>query len=200
MDPAYLFRNLKFDIPISKNRTESELAEKAPIRKSQRTGILDQIENLFTGGYGKKEDLRELDKALRDDYSVALRDLRHDIEKTYLAAIKSNQVTTSAIFKEATQTLDRVTYKINRADYGYAGLLNRTSKIRENALNRVLGYDRGLKASMDTLTSAVREAESVADMEAWPRLKESADQLRKTIRDLEAKWTARETALNETGG
>jgi len=67
------------------------LTEKVPIRKSQRTGILDQIENLFTAGYGKKEDLRELDKVLRDDYTKVLQELRHDLEKTYLAAIEANQ-------------------------------------------------------------------------------------------------------------
>ena len=196
----YRLATHKSDILGDHHKIDLELTEKVPIRKSQRTGILDQIENLFTAGYGKKEDLRELDKVLRDDYTRVLQELRHDLEKTYLAAIEANQKVPSSILKEVTQTLDRVTSKIQRADYGYAALLDRTSKIREEVLARVLEYDRELKSSIDDLGADFQVCQSAAEEEVWPKLSEAAAAAKKTLRDLEAKWTDREIALNQTGG
>jgi len=42
--------------------------------------------------------------------------------------------------------------------------------------------------------------QSAAEEEVWPKLSEAAAAAKKTLRDLEAKWTDREIALNQTGG
>jgi len=51
--------------------------EKETIDKvKNKQGILDRIQNFFTMGYGTKEDLRELDKKLRDLMYEDFRSLR----------------------------------------------------------------------------------------------------------------------------
>jgi hypothetical protein len=117
------------------------LTARAPVRTSKRGGLLDTIENLFTGGYGKNEYLRDIDKALREAYVNDLRELRHRWEKVYLTVLDSGQSNLSRGFKQAIQSLDRITSSIQRADYGYAGLMDRTVKIR-GCPSRVLEYDR----------------------------------------------------------
>ena len=45
------------------------MAERETIEKvKEKQGILSKIQNFFTLGYGTKEDLRELNRKLRDNY------------------------------------------------------------------------------------------------------------------------------------
>ena len=64
------------------------MSERETIEKVKgKQGILSKIQNFFTLGYGTKEDLRELDRKLRDLYYVDLRDMRHVWEDLYLEAL-----------------------------------------------------------------------------------------------------------------
>ena len=67
------------------------MEERETIKKvKDKQGVLSRIQNVFTLGYGTKEDLRELDKKLRDLYYQDLRDLRHVWEDVYLAALNAS--------------------------------------------------------------------------------------------------------------
>ncbi|MCZ2809688.1 MAG: hypothetical protein O2V44_10075, partial [Candidatus Bathyarchaeota archaeon] len=107
------------------------MSERETIEKVKgKQGILSKIQNFFTLGYGTKEDLRELDRKLRDNYYVDLRDMRHVWEDLYLEAMDAG-VAQSRDYKKVIQVLDRVTEKVRHADYGYAGLMDRKGHIRE---------------------------------------------------------------------
>ncbi|UCH70905.1 MAG: hypothetical protein JSV29_02720, partial [Candidatus Bathyarchaeota archaeon] len=89
------------------------MAERSTIEKvKDRQGILSQIQNFFTLGYGTKEDLREFDKKLRDLYYADFRDLRHVWEDLYLAALDAGLAASSRDFKKVIQVLDRVMEKV----------------------------------------------------------------------------------------
>jgi hypothetical protein len=96
------------------------------------------------------EDLRELDKKLRDTYYEDFKGMRHKWEEIYLEALNANQ-RNGADYKKIIQVMDRVGEKINRADYGYAGLMDRKGDIRENALAKVFDYDKEFSAYLDRL-------------------------------------------------
>jgi len=58
------------------------MSEKETIEKvKDKQGILAKIQNVFGLGYATKEDLRELDKKLRDLYYADFKSLRHKWEE-----------------------------------------------------------------------------------------------------------------------
>jgi len=157
-----------------------------------KQGLLSKIQNFFTGGYSLKEDLRELDKQLRDLYFRDFRELRRKWEEAYLEILETNQRSLNRNFKKVIQTLDRVSAQINRSDYGYAGLMDRKGHIREKELAKVYDYDREfgeeidkLKISVDTVLEGVEEQE-------WKSIRKEVKTIRDILEDIEIRWARRE--------
>ena len=168
---------------------------KLPIYLSSKVkskqGIFSKIQNFFTLGYGTKEDLRELNRKLRDIYYFDLRDLRHVWEDLYLEAIDAG-MTQSRNYKKVIQVLDRVTEKVRHADYGYAGLWDRKGSIRENELERVFDFDRKFSSDLDALNIAVDKAKNEIEEENWDSVSLAVKNVKNLLNDLENKWTERE--------
>jgi len=161
-------------------------------RVKERQGIFGKIQDVFTFGYATKEDLRELDKKLRDNYYADLKGLRHKWEEIYLAALNAGQMALGDDFKKVIQVMDRVAEKVNRADYGYAGLFDRKGHIRETELARVFNYDKGLGNEIQGIAGAV--AELYGDMEAdkWTEARPKVRNIKSLILGFESKWDNRE--------
>ena len=164
------------------------MSEHKTIEKvKEKQGILSKIQNFFTLGYGTKEDLRELDKKLRDLYYVELRDLRHVWEDLYLAAMDAN-ATQSRDYKQVIQVLDRVTEKVRHADYGYAGLWDRKGHIRENELAHVFNFDRDVGKELEALKVVVRKAKNEADAENWTTVSAEVKNAKHLLLAFEERW------------
>ena len=169
------------------------MAERGTIEKvKEKQGILSQIQNFFTLGYGTKEDLREIDKKLRDLYYEDLRVMRHVWEDLYLAALKAGLAASSSDFKKVIQVLDRVMEKIRHADYGYAGLLDRKGHIREEELARVFDYDRTLSGDVESMKEAINKTYSEAEAENWANVPAEVKKIKDLLLALENKWNERE--------
>ena len=169
------------------------MSERDTIDKvKQKQGIFSKIQNFFTLGYGTKEDLRELDKKLRDLYYAELRDMRHVWEDLYLAAMDANAAQ-SRDYKQVIQVLDRVTEKVRHADYGYAGLWDRKGHIRENELARVFNFDKEIGKELDSLKDSVTKAKSEADLENWEAVSAKVKNVKSLLLGFEDKWDERET-------
>jgi len=170
------------------------MAERSTIEKvKDRQGILSQIQNFFTLGYGTKEDLREFDKKLRDLYYADFRDLRHVWEDLYLAALDAGLAASSRDFKKVIQVLDRVMEKVRHADYGYAGLMDRKGHIREEELARVFDYDQALSNDVESMKTAVNKIHSEAEAENWTTIPAEVKKIKGLILAFENKWNERET-------
>ena len=167
--------------------SERETIEK--VKKKQ--GILSKIQNFFTLGYGTKEDLRELDRKLRDNYYADLRDMRHVWEDLYLAVLDAG-VASSRDYKKVIQVLDRVTEKVRHADYGYAGLMDRKGHIREDELARVFNHDRALSSDVDGLKEAVNKIGREAESENWAVIPDEVKKVKTLLLAFENKWQDRE--------
>ena len=168
------------------------MSERETIEKiKEKQGIFSKIQNFFTLGYGTKEDLRELDRKIRDLYYVELRDMRHVWEDLYLAAMDAG-VAKSRDYKQVIQVLDRVTEKVRHADYGYAGLWDRKGHVRENELARVFNFDRDLGKELDGLNEAVSKAKSDVEAETWEAVSGDVKNVKRLLLAFENKLTSRE--------
>jgi RNAse (barnase) inhibitor barstar len=168
------------------------MSEKETIEKVKgKQGILSKIQNFFTLGYGTKEDLRELDRKLRDLYYFDLRDMRHVWEDLYLEALDAG-VAQSRNYKKVIQVLDRVTEKVRHTDYGYAGLLDRKGHIRENELARVFNFDREFGSNLDNLKEAISKTQSEVEAENWETVPEEVKKVKSLLLAFEDKWDERE--------
>ena len=161
-------------------------------RVKERQGFLAKIENVFGFGYATKEDLRELDKKLRDSYYADLKSLRHKWEEIYLAALNAGLKKTGDDFKKVIQVMDRVAEKIHRADYGYAGLMDRKGSIKETALAKVFNYDKVLSNDIQGIASAVNELYNNSEAEEWAGATTKVKNVKSLILGLESKWDGRE--------
>ncbi len=157
----------------------------------QKQGIISKIQDIFTLGYSTKEDLRELDKKLRDYYYADFKSLRHRWEEIYLEALNAKQPNGDD-YKKVIQVTDRVAEKINRADYGYAGLMDRKGHIRENELAKVFDYDKALGADINMIEQTVEELYRDVESEKWGEVPVKVRAIKLMLLDLETKWDSRE--------
>ncbi len=159
-------------------------------RVKEKQGILSKIEDIFTLGYSTKEDLRELDKKLRDFYYADFKAMRHRWEELYLTTLNAKKAGDD--FKKVIQAIDRVAEKINRADYGYAGLMDRKGHIREGELARVFDYDKALGNDIQGIDTAVEDIYRSVEMEKWDEVPAKAKNIKLLVLDFEARWDGRE--------
>ncbi len=156
-----------------------------------KQGILSKIQDFFTLGYSTKEDLRELDKKLRDTYYSDFKTMRHRWEEISLEALKARQPNKDD-YKKVIQVMDRVGEKINRADYGYAGLMDRKGHIREEELAKVFNYDKDLGNQVDDLQQAVENVYGLVEAEDWNEAPSKVRTVKLMLLDIEEKWDRRE--------
>jgi len=159
-------------------------------RVKEKQGILSKIQDVFTLGYSTKEDLRELDKKLRDFYYADFKAIRHRWEELYLTTLNAKKAGDD--FKKVIQAIDRVAEKINRADYGYAGLMDRKGHVRENELAKVFDYDKALGGDIQGIDAAVEELYRDVEAEKWQDVPVKAKNTKLLVLDFEAKWDGRE--------
>jgi hypothetical protein len=156
----------------------------------QKQGIISKIQDFFTLGYSTKEDLRELDKKLRDNFYADFKSLRHRWEEIYLEALNARQPNGDD-YKKVIQVMDRVAEKINRADYGYAGLMDRKGHIRENELARVFDFDKALSNDVQALDQTIEELYRLVEAENWEETSPKVRAIKYQLLDLESKWDER---------
>ncbi len=164
-------------------------------KKVTRSGPLEDLLNLVTAGYGRKEDLRALDKELRDGLYSELMTLHRRWEKLCLGVLDAGQTSTGKNCKAAIQSLDLIAAKIQRGDYGYAPLFDRVNKIQEEALSKLLDHDRNLVDNLTALSEDVRCAEEALKSSTWKSLDKSVEKIRDDLSILEDGWEQRKRSI-----
>lgn len=177
---------------VSGEKAKEKAEATSTIQKvKEDQGILDKIQNFLTMGYGTKEDLRELDKKLRDGYYSDFKSMRHMWEEIYLEALEAN-VKNKDDYKKVIQVMDRVGEKINRADYGYAGLFDRKGSVREEELAKIFNYDKSLSSQIENLKKHIEEIYGLVEAENWSEISSKVRTAKLMLLDIEEKWDNRE--------
>ncbi len=170
--------------------TLGNIKDKVKSAVGSSDGLLTKIQNFFGMGYAGKEDLRELDKKLRDSYYESFKGFRHRWEEIYLAGLEAGKKGDD--FKKVIQVMDRVAEKVNRADYGYAGLFDRKGSIREVELTKTFELDKSFSADISYLGASINEVYADYEAEAWDVAMPKVKKIKSLILDLEKKWDSRE--------
>jgi len=171
--------------------------EKAKSAQASSGGLLTKIQNVFGMGYADKENLRELDRKLRDSHYQSLKALRHRWEEIYLAALDAG--VKGDDFKKVIQVMDRLSEKINRADYGYAGLFDRKGSIREVELTNIFELDKSFSTDIALLRTSIDELYADYEAEAWISVIPKSKKIRSLVLDLEKKWDSRKQQFRSVG-
>jgi hypothetical protein len=124
-------------------------------------------------------------------YHEDFKGMRHKWEEAYLEALDANQPN-GADYKKVIQVMDRVGEKINRADYGYAGLMDRKGDIKENALAKVFDYDKAIGVQIQGLEQAIEEVYSLVETENWSATPPKIRAIKTKLFEIESKWDGRE--------
>jgi hypothetical protein len=175
--------------------SDSDSTEKV----KEKRGLIDRLQDVFMQGYSIKEDLRTMDKTLRDSYFDDLRELRHRWEGVYLEVLDSNVSGLNRRFKGVIQRMDRLMEKIRRGTYGYSGLFDRRGRIEAGDLERVYEFDKSLSGDMEKLEATVGEVISGVADEEWKEVKKTADSVRNILEEIEEKWREREKRFRQIG-
>ncbi len=175
----------------------SDILDKIKESVKDREGIWGKIQNFFTLGYGSKEDLRETDKALRDNYYTSFKEVRYRWIEINLGALEAGMKGDD--FKKVLQVLDRVMEKVHHADYGYAGLFDRKGHVREDSLAKSLDFDKKFGADLAEFETAVGEIFADYEAEEWQAVMAKTKKLRSKAVALDTKWNERESIFRPVG-
>lgn len=169
------------------------MSERDTLKKvKDKQSLFDIVQNFFTFGYGTKEDLREVDKKLRDFYYSDFKAIRRLWEEIYLAALEADQNQAGSKLKAVIQIIDRISEKVHHADYGYAGLFDRKGSIRENELARVFDHDKDLEKHLVNITETINKLHKDTENENWENIQAKVRNVKSLIQDFENKWDERE--------
>jgi single-stranded DNA-specific DHH superfamily exonuclease len=158
--------------------------------KSEQS-LLSKIQDILMFGKGTREDLKEFDMQLREDYHKELQDIRQRWETVYLEILDS-QPSLNRRFKTIIQTLDRIKEQVNRATYGYAPLFNRTGQIGSDELARVFNYDKQFGEYLNHLRVSEDNVISCVGSKDWVAVSVGLDNMKAVISDTERRWKERE--------
>jgi hypothetical protein len=170
-----------------------DLSEKETIEKiKSKQSLMSKIQDVLLFGKGTREDLKEFDMQLREDYYKEISDLRQRWEEIYLEILESQQPSLNRKFKAIIQTIDRVKAEVNRATYGYAPLFNRTGQIESNELARVFNYDKEFGEYLTRLRESEENVAKSVESKDWKAVFDGVDNTKVVLDDTERRWKERE--------
>ena len=158
--------------------------------KSEQS-LMSKIQDVLLFGKGTREDLKEFDMQLREDYNQELSGIRQRWEEVYLE-ILDQQPSLNRRFKTIIQTIDRVKAQVNRATYGYAPLFNRTGQIGSNELATVFNYDKMFGEYLNQLKISEDNVAKNVEAKDWKAVSDGVDNMKAVLADTESRWKERE--------
>ena len=153
---------------------------------------MSKIQDFLQFGKGTREDLKEFDMQLREDYHKTLIDLRQRWETIYLEILESQQPYLNRKSKTVIQTLDRIKEQVNRGTYGYAPLFNRRGQIESNELARVFNYDKEFGEYLNQLSDSEDNVAKGVETRDWKAVSDGVNNMKVVLDNTEKRWKERE--------
>jgi len=155
-------------------------------------GLMEKVTSYVPGyhGYKEKELRRESDKIVREYAVRKLKEAKTAVNEAVREVSDSGNISAFQYANRALAVLDRVTSKVEHADYGYSGFFDAV-KVREDKLDKLIEFDYTL---IDLAESVKTAASSVAGQ---PDMSRAFDEFRKKVLEIESTLNNREQLIFE---
>ena len=168
---------------------KKEIYEKAKNQMRLSERILAAIPGFH--GYKEKELRRESDKLIRNHLYRKLSEAKNDLKDVYQKLSDRRLFEVLTDMDRLVAKFDRISWKVNRASYGYAGFFN-IIKVKEEGLDRMIEFDSQLIDDVEKIGKEV-------DVFKAEVLKHRFDKAKEYIQRLDETVEAFEEAFNERG-
>lgn len=163
---------------------------KSEMRLSER--ILGQLPGFR--GYKEKELRRESDKLIRNHLYRRLTEARNDLKEAFqkLSDSKMHEILTD--MDRFIMRFDRVSQKINRASYGYAGFFN-IVKVDESKLDKMIEFDNGLLDGVEKIVTEADAFKKEIVKQKFEKTRSRLDNLGDMLESLEEAFDGRDEVI-----
>ena len=161
-------------------------------RVKRERGLTEKITSYVPGyhGYKEKELRRETDKLVRE-YSVQkLKEAKTALNEAVREVSDSGNIGAFQYANRTIAVLDRITNKVEHADYGYSGFFD-AIKVKEDKLDKLIESDYVL---LDLCKSLKDASTTVAGN---PDMSKAFDDFRKKVLEVESTLNNRESVIFE---
>ena len=174
----------------------SQTGENFYARSKTQTGLLEKIELIIPGfrGYKEKELRRESDKLVRNQIYQKLYEAESQVKDTYRTIVNQGAQDAWDDTDHLIARMDRITQRINHAEYGYAGFFD-AMKVREPDLDRMMAFDDQLLQQTDTVTSAIQDLKDTVDGGNLTQAKAKVGVATKAVDALELAYNGRKDVI-----
>jgi hypothetical protein len=115
-------------------------------------------------GYQNREQARNADKIQRIFMAKSLREEKSRLQNTAGMLLRSGNLSLMTEIDRITKLFDKVSDRIEHAEYGYAGLFA-SVKVNEQELDNIYEFDLGMLDDIAGITEAVTALEGSMSME-----------------------------------
>ncbi|MCP8315332.1 MAG: hypothetical protein H3Z52_06985 [archaeon] len=163
--------------------------------KSQ-TALLEKIMLFIPGfrGYKEKEIRRESDKLLRDKIYKVLVETKDDLKETYRRLVEARVTEVWDDTDRLIAKFDRISERINHAEYGYAGFFN-VVKVREPDLDRMIKFDLSLLERVEGIKKSVSELKEDTLADKFDKARVRTLELHKSVDSFEKIYNQRKEVI-----
>lgn len=145
-------------------------------------------------GYKEKELRRESDKLIRNHLHRKLSGAKSDLKTVFQKLSDRRWFEVLTDMDRLMAKADRITEKVNHADYGYAGFFN-VIKIREENLDKMIGFDNKLVDGVDGIIADVGTFKSEVMKGEFKNAKERIQNLVEKFEAFEETFDKREEVI-----
>lgn len=157
---------------------------------------LEVLESVIPGyrGYKEREMRRETDRLVRSILYGKLSRAKDVAKGAYSSIVERGSSTLYVDMNRLNAVMDRVSERINHAEYGYAGFFDAV-KVKENALDRMLNFDANLLKVVQDIEDSSLQLKNAAGTEPAAGVKGKVDSLLGSLRELESAFNERKNVI-----
>jgi len=190
------FKNIKAcPYKLDREKLGEEKFEGYEKAKSE-TALLEKIMRYIPGfrGYKEKELRREADKLLREKMYRVLVETKDGLKETYRGLVEARVTEVWDDIDRLIAKFDRISERINHAEYGYAGFFN-VVKVREPDLDRMIKFDLSLLERVEGIKKSVSELKEDTLADKFEKARVKILELHKSIDSFEKIYNQRKEII-----
>ncbi|MBS7628014.1 hypothetical protein KEJ36_04300 [Candidatus Bathyarchaeota archaeon] len=157
---------------------------------------LEVLESVIPGyrGYKEREMRRETDRLVRNILYERLIRAKDAIRIAYFSIVERGLSNLYEGMNRLNAVMDRVSERVNHAEYGYAGFFD-AIKVKEEALDRMLSFDANLLKVVQEVEDMGQKLMAAGSTEPATSIKERLDALMGSLRELETIFNERKNVI-----